>query len=86
MSQTDEIHTTVYSILRDPAFQAGVEDARAGRPARFDDPDHLGYEYERGRQFAFVAPMTMRLFRSSQRVNPKAAHLLLATFCKRDII
>jgi hypothetical protein len=85
MAQTDELPTSIYSILRDPAFQAGVEDARTGRPARFDN--HLGYEYERGPAFAFLVPTTMP-FRGKGRkkINWAAAELLFDAFNNGDII
>jgi hypothetical protein len=69
MSQTNEVPITLIAILRDPEFRAGVEDARAGRPARFDAFHDYGYEH--GRQFAFVAPMTLTLC-TKGRVNPQA--------------
>jgi hypothetical protein len=58
--------------LRTPSFKAGVDDVRTGRSARFDF--YRGFEYERGRQWAKLAPPTMPL-RLGRRLNPHAVAL-----------
>ena len=83
MSQTNEVPITLIAILRDPEFRAGVEDARAGRPARFDAFHDYGYEH--GRQFAFVAPMTLTLC-TKGRVNPQVLRLLSIVLRRGDIL
>jgi hypothetical protein len=67
-AKTQDVSVTC--IMRSPAFQAGVEDVRAGKYPRFDwFVDN--WSYERGRQWAMVAPMSMPL-RIGKRLNPKA--------------
>jgi hypothetical protein len=66
--------TTIESVMRSRAFKAGVEDVRAGRPARFDELDDRDWGYGRGRQWATLAPMSMPL-RVGNRLNPDAVNL-----------
>jgi hypothetical protein len=72
--QADEKRVTVASIVRSKEFAAGVDDVRSGRPPRFDDPVAFTWDYERGRQFAMLAPMRMQV-KIDGRVNPKAVAL-----------
>jgi hypothetical protein len=62
--------TTVAEIMSQPKFALGVADVRAGRgyPADFDVWGHTddAWCYERGRQWATVAPRNIPL-----RVNGK---------------
>jgi hypothetical protein len=65
-------HMPVIAILCSPAFARGVEDIRGGRPPNFDGPDKDdAWSYERGRQWAVLAPPDMALF-IGKRVNKKA--------------
>jgi hypothetical protein len=65
-------------VMTRAAFRAGVEDVRAGRTPRFDYFAGLsfneGWNYERGRFFAILAPISMPL-KISGKVNPKAVCL-----------
>jgi hypothetical protein len=63
------VRTTVRAIIRSPSFQRGVAEVRAGRLPRFDTEND--WDYERGRQWAVVAPRSMPLLIGS-KVNPKA--------------
>jgi hypothetical protein len=57
--------TTIEAIMSSPKFQLGVEDARAGRgyPAGYDGWKHTNdrWTYERGRQWAQLAPRSVAL-------------------------
>jgi hypothetical protein len=71
--------TSALTVMRRAAFRRGVEDVRAGRP--FDDwfgGDDINkcWDYERGRQWALLAPPTMPL-RIDARINPAALALFL---------
>jgi hypothetical protein len=70
-----------------PAFAQGFEDARRGVP--FDwrvgsDHTNAAWSYERGRQFAHIAPLDMPL-QIDGRLNRKAVALCKAAF-KRNLI
>jgi len=82
MSQTDTRPISTATIMRSAAFKAGVEDVRTGQPARFDD--YVEWEYERGRQFAVLAPRSMPL-RLNGKLNPRAIALLEDAFDREDI-
>jgi hypothetical protein len=77
------IVSTVSIMMRDN-FQQGVDDVRLGRPARFDELDDDFWAYERGRQFAMVAPISMQVW-IGNKINPKAMRLYRAAK-KRGII
>lgn len=62
---------TVRSIIRSKTFNEGVSDVRRGRAPRFERED---FEYERGRQWATVAPMCMPTTING-KVNPAAVSL-----------
>jgi hypothetical protein len=68
-------------------FARGFKDARAGIPFDWriggDDID-AAWDYERGRHFAFIAPLDMPLHINS-KLNPKAVALCDAAF-DRDLI
>lgn len=57
--------TTVFAIMSRPTFALGVEDARASRGYRRDydtwEDTNDRWTYERGRQWARVAPRTVPL-------------------------
>lgn len=77
---------TVQQIMRSAAFQRGVADVRAGRRPRFDSNTRDGadigrvtndaWDYERGRQWATVAPRSMPVIRG-RKVNLKAINVYL---------
>jgi hypothetical protein len=67
--------STVIEIMRSREFRRGVEEARAGRPPHYDAMDD--WEYERGRQWAVVAPRTMPVM-IGRKVNPKAIDVYIA--------
>jgi len=69
--QADTVSTTIPQVMRRRLFRQGIEDLRAGRPPRFDDFEDSYWAYERGRQWAVVAPKTMPVMIGT-RVNPKA--------------
>ena len=61
--------TTIAKIMADPTFELGVRDVRAGRG------QHHGYarwsinaqwDYERGRQWAIIAPRNLALKRAGK--------------------
>ena len=60
--QIPTVPCTLMSIMRHINFRQGLEDVRAGRPPRFDNFFDDPWAYERGRQFGYVAPISMRLF------------------------
>jgi hypothetical protein len=62
--------TTVEKIMRSAAFKRGVQDKREGRPP--SDADD--WDYERGRQWAAIAPADMPVTIDG-RLNPKAKRL-----------
>jgi hypothetical protein len=76
--------TSIISVMMRANFQQGVDDVRLGRPARFDELDDRAWSYERGRQFAMLAPTTMSI-KVGNRINPKAVQLLRAAI-KRGLI
>ncbi len=69
--------------MRTPSFQAGVDDVRNGKAPRFDS--YRGVEYERGRQWAKLAPLEMPL-RLGRRLNPQALALFRKMLKNRDIL
>jgi len=76
--QASTRRATASSVLRDPSFSRGVEDRRAGRPPMFERDD---WEYERGRLWATLAPLSMPLFIGG-RPNPAAVALLRAAIAR----
>ena len=78
MDDRDQVKTEYIGasyFLQSREFARGVDDVRAGRPARFDDYawDQGGmpatdrqWAYEKGQQFATIAPRSMPL-----RINGK---------------
>jgi hypothetical protein len=54
------------------------------RPARFDELYDKFWSYERGRQFAMIAPISMPI-KMGDRINPKALSLY-HTAVKRGVI
>ena len=84
-AQADTIGVTPRQIMGSVAFAAGVADVRAGKPTRFDSFGDDDWNYERGRQWAFIAPMSMPL-RIGRRLNPEAVWLLRAALAHGEIL
>jgi hypothetical protein len=71
--------TTVFDVMAQAAFALGVADARAGKPFRPDYETWKGgkqWSYERGRQWAQLAPRTVVLKRGG-RITSEAVHWFL---------
>jgi hypothetical protein len=68
--------TTAMAIMRSPEFKLGFQDARTGVP--FDWRNNH-WDYERGRLFAYIAPLDMSL------MTPNAISLLERAF-KRSLV
>lgn len=81
--QASTRRVTTASILLAASFARGVEDRRAGRPPQFDD-EAFDWGYERGRQWASLAPADMPL-RTGGELNPMAISLLEAAFNRKLI-
>ncbi len=79
--QVKTVPVSAKRIMARKAFRLGFEDQRAGRKPRYDEERSVNdsWDYERGRQFAIVAPakLQLRLPRSRQ-LNPKAIALFAA--------
>ncbi len=73
--QADTVLVSEESIVRSKEFNAGVADVRRGRAPRFDDPIGRDWDYERGRQWALIAPMQMPP-KIDGKANPEAVKLL----------
>jgi hypothetical protein len=73
------------AIMRSADFRRGFEDVRSGRPARFDDHHEDDWSYERGRQFAYIAPASMPL-KIDGKLNPKAVILFEAAHGRGYVI
>src|SRR4029453_15776719 len=85
--QVETIPVSAVSIMRTKAFALGVEHKRSGRYPTYDGfgattGDHEAvkraindcWNYERGRQWASIAPASMPL-RIKGQLNPKAVHV-----------
>ncbi len=81
VSQANTYRTTTKRIMLDPAFAREFDDARAGRAFDWTIDD---WNYERGRLFAHIAPIDMRL-RTGSALNQKARALLDVAFHRRLI-
>jgi hypothetical protein len=89
--QVKTVSTSLESIMRTPAFVRGVADKRAGHPPCYDaymfcqddiyavtrDAINGHWNYERGRQWAALAPMSMPLMVDG-RLSLKAVALYRA--------
>ena len=91
--QVETEHVGASYFLESRDFARGVEDVRAGRPPRFDEYawDQGGmpatdrqWAYEKGRQFATIAPRSMPL-RINGKLNLDALRLLVAAINGGDI-
>ena len=84
--QIDTTPTTTREIMGSVGFAAGVADVRAGKPARFDSSfDADVWTYERGRQWAFIAPMSMPL-RIRGKLNREAIRLFDLAYLRGEIL
>ena len=83
--QADTIGVTPRQIMGSAAFAAGVADVRTGTPTRFDSFGDDDWDYERGRQWAFIAPMSMPL-RLGRKLNPEALRLFSRALFRREIL
>ena len=63
---------SIERIVGDPLFERGFVEVRSGQPfdSRVDS-----WEYERGRLFGCIAPLGMKLFIASKKLNPQAVSL-----------
>jgi len=77
--------TSVTAILASKEFAEGVRDVRLGRPPRYDDPVASSWNYERGRQWALLAPLSMPL-KIGGKVNREAAFLFLRATRSKEIL
>ena len=71
--------TTILEIMSAPHFALGVADARAGRPYRDGYQTwhtNAQWNYERGRQWAIIAPADMPV-KVKGRVNDKAVRVFV---------
>jgi hypothetical protein len=75
MTQTTTKSISITAILRSGAFRAGVSDARAGQPARFDEYGG-DWVYEWGRQAAFLV----------SRKRPITRDVLVRAFEHGDLV
>jgi hypothetical protein len=74
--QIATVAVTTAEIMNSAAFAAGVHDVRSGARPRFDAFGD-DWAYERGRLFACIAPVSMKLIEKG-RPNPQAVALLNA--------
>jgi hypothetical protein len=84
-AQADTIGVTPRQIMGSAAFAAGVADVRTGAPIRFDSFGDDDWNYERGRQWAFLAPMSMPL-RIGRKLNSEALLLLSRALFRGEIL
>jgi hypothetical protein len=77
MAQIPTIRTTVRRIMASREFERGAADVRAGRKPDFETDS---WDYERGRQWATMAPPDMPI-KVGKRVNPSA----MLIFCESKI-
>ena len=83
--QVETVSVSIESIMRSADFRRGFDEVRAGRPPCFDnDACHNDWHYERGRLFACIAPISMRL-KIDGKLNPKAISLYVAA-CRRGYV
>jgi hypothetical protein len=83
--QVDAVVVTTRQIMSSAAFAAGVNDVRAGKPARFDGGFADDWGYERGRQWALIAPRSMPL-RIGRRLNTDAMRLFERAWLRKEIV
>jgi hypothetical protein len=76
MPNENSVIVPTEALMRPEAFHRGVLEVRAGIPANFDSykDTNDAWSYERGRQWALLAPRSMALYRGN-RINPAAVTL-----------
>jgi hypothetical protein len=83
--QVPTVPATIREIMADPAFGRGVADVRAGRgyPRDFDAWGHTNsaWSYERGRQWATIAPRSVPL-----RTNGSITAAAVRWYGRADIL
>ena len=57
--KVNTLNCSAADIVYSPHFAIGVADLRAGAPPRFDEMQDEYWAYERGRQWAVLAPINM---------------------------
>jgi hypothetical protein len=67
--QADIEMVSTAAVMRHPSFIRGVEEYRARKRPDFECDD---WEYERGRQFAAIAPRNLSIFTPSGRLSRQA--------------
>ena len=74
VTQVPTVTVTIAAIMRSAEFKRGLDDARKGIPFdwRIDE-----WNYERGRLFAYVAPVSMPLW-IGRKLNERAIALYRA--------
>lgn len=88
LSQVDTEGCTTMDIMLSRAFAAGVHDVRHGLPPRFDVfacADDRLWAYERGRLWACIAPVTMKITVKREQLNYRAVALFDAAWERRLI-
>jgi hypothetical protein len=75
-------HVSIRSLVASKEFALGLDEVRKGLPF---NPDIDSWNYERGRCFAFIAPLDMPL-RTGRALNPKALKLAEAAFSRKLLI
>jgi hypothetical protein len=89
--QVFTVGATITEIMSTEEFARGFEDARAGKPfdwavgLKHGSQTNGAWDYERGRLFAHIAPLTMPL-RIKGKLNPVAVALCGAAFDRKLII
>jgi hypothetical protein len=79
-TQLPVIAISIERVMRSAAFRRGVDEVRAGKAPHFLDNDEETdntWQYERGRQFAVIAPRSMPIL-IERKLNPKAVALFCA--------
>jgi hypothetical protein len=85
MSVHKQAHTrrvTFRSIVASSEFARGLDEVRKGLPFNADNDN---WNYERGRCFGFIAPLSMPL-RIGRALNPEALKLAEAAFKRKLLI
>ena len=93
VSQVSTKPCSTQRIMCHPNFSLGLAHIRAGQPFDADVVDdvedewgvRLYWAYDRGRLFGAIAPLSMPLFITKGRLNPKALALFRAAY-RRGLI
>jgi hypothetical protein len=80
--QAKTVLSTVEIIMSTASFARGLAEIREGKPFNTSE---TSWEYERGRQFGAMAPLSMRLFVKG-RLNPDAVRLCRAAFERKLLL